>query len=82
MGGMQAWQGKTLSGYPKVKIFDKDQSLKNLLATAMDLEKGALRFFDFLRVAAGISRSAFFTLSTCFGIEVIVVFFFPILLNI
>lgn len=46
MGGMMAWQGKTLPGYPKVKIFDKDQSLKKLLATAMDLEKGAWRFYQ------------------------------------
>lgn len=49
MGGMMAWQGKTLSGYPKVKIFDKDQSLKNLLATAMDLEKGAWRFYQYAK---------------------------------
>ena len=49
MGGMQAWEGKTLSGYPKVKIFDKDQSLKKLLATAMDLEKGAWRFYQYAK---------------------------------
>ena len=47
MGGMLAWEGKTLSGYPKVKIFDKDQTLENLLATAMDLEKGAWRFYQY-----------------------------------
>ncbi len=47
MGGMQAWEGKTLSGYPKVKIFDKDQTLEKLLATAMDLEKGAWRFYQY-----------------------------------
>ena len=49
MGGMQAWEGKTLSGYPKVKIFDKDQTLEKLLATAMDLEKGAWRFYQYTR---------------------------------
>ncbi len=47
MGGMQAWEGKTLSGYPKVKIFDKDQTLEKLLVTAMDLEKGAWRFYQY-----------------------------------
>ena len=47
MGGMQAWEGKTLPGYPKVKIFDKDQTLEKLLATAMDLEKGAWRFYQY-----------------------------------
>ena len=47
MGGMQAWEGKTLSGYPKVKIFDKDQTLEKLLATAMNLEKGAWRFYQY-----------------------------------
>jgi rubrerythrin len=36
-----------LSGYPKVKIFDKDQTLEKLLVTAMDLEKGAWRFYQY-----------------------------------
>jgi rhodanese-related sulfurtransferase len=47
MGGMQAWEGKALSGYPKVRIFDKDQTLETLLATAMNLEKGAWRFYQY-----------------------------------
>jgi sulfur-carrier protein adenylyltransferase/sulfurtransferase len=47
MGGMQAWEGKTLSGYPKVKTFNIDQTLENLLATAMNLEKGAWRFYQY-----------------------------------
>ena len=47
MGGMQAWEGKTLSGYPKIKMFDKDQTLEKLLVTAMDLEKGAWRFYQY-----------------------------------
>jgi len=46
-GGMQAWEGKALAGYPKVKIFDQDQTLEKLLATAMDLEKGAWRFYQY-----------------------------------
>jgi rubrerythrin len=47
MGGIQAWEGKILSGYPKVKIFDQNLSLEKLLATAMDLEKGAWRFYQY-----------------------------------
>ena len=47
MGGMEAWEGGTLSGFPKVKIFDKDQTVENLLATAMNLEKGAWRFYQY-----------------------------------
>ena len=49
MGGMMAWEGKTLSGYPKVKIFDNDQTIEELLATAMDLEKGAWRFYQYAK---------------------------------
>jgi len=45
-GGLLAWEGKTLAGYPKVKIFDKDRTLEKLLATAMDLEKGAFAFIN------------------------------------
>ena len=47
IGGLQAWEGKTLSGFPKVKIFDKDQTLEKLLTTAMNLEKGAWRFYEY-----------------------------------
>jgi sulfur-carrier protein adenylyltransferase/sulfurtransferase len=45
MGGLRNWQGTTLTGYPKVQIFDRDQEPDRLLATAMDLEKGAWRFY-------------------------------------
>ena len=47
IGGLQGWEGKTLSGFPKVKIFDKDQTLEKLLTTAMNLEKGAWRFYEY-----------------------------------
>jgi rubrerythrin/rhodanese-related sulfurtransferase len=47
MDGLRAWEGKKLSGYPKVRIFDKDQNFEQLLSTAMDLEKGAWRFYDY-----------------------------------
>ena len=45
MGGLLAWDGTTLSGYPKVQIFDKRQDPVQQLKTAMDLEKGAWRFY-------------------------------------
>ncbi|UCD82633.1 MAG: sulfurtransferase [Desulfobacterales bacterium] len=47
MGGLLNWQGPILTGYPKVQIFDKDQDLEHLLTTAMNLEKGAWRFYRF-----------------------------------
>ena len=47
MGGLRAWEGKRLSGYPKIRIFDKDQNFEQLLSTAMDLEKGAWRYYDY-----------------------------------
>ncbi|MGD8293110.1 MAG: rhodanese-like domain-containing protein [Desulfobacterales bacterium] len=47
IGGVQAWEGKTLSGFPKVKLFDKDQTFEKLLTTAMNLEKGAWRFYEY-----------------------------------
>jgi rhodanese-related sulfurtransferase/rubrerythrin len=47
MGGLLNWKGPTLSGYPKVRIFNKEWEPDRLLAAAMDLEKGAWRFYRF-----------------------------------
>jgi rubrerythrin/rhodanese-related sulfurtransferase len=47
MGGLLNWQGTILTGYPKVRIFDKDLELEHLLTDAIDLEKGAWRFYRF-----------------------------------
>jgi rubrerythrin/rhodanese-related sulfurtransferase len=47
MGGLLAWDGTTLSGYPKIQLFEKIQEPEKLLRTAMDLEKGAWRFYQF-----------------------------------
>jgi sulfur-carrier protein adenylyltransferase/sulfurtransferase len=47
MGGLLNWKGSTLPGYPKVRIFEKNQELGRLLTAAMDLEKGAWRFYRF-----------------------------------
>jgi len=43
-GGILAWQGGMVADYPKVRHF-KNQSYSQMLQTAMDLEKGALRFY-------------------------------------
>jgi len=47
MGGILNWQGVSLTGYPKVRVFDKSQKPDRLLSAAMDLEKGAWRFYRF-----------------------------------
>jgi rhodanese-related sulfurtransferase/rubrerythrin len=44
-GGILAWEGKTLRGFPKIRVFDKHKTAEDLLFTAMDLEKGAWRFY-------------------------------------
>lgn len=51
VGGMLAWQGKTIQGYPRVKVFDKHQNLSELLLTAMNLEKGAWRYYRYMLVS-------------------------------
>jgi rubrerythrin/rhodanese-related sulfurtransferase len=47
MNGILGWNDKIQQGYPKVHIFDTNQSLEKLLETAMDLEKGAWRFYQY-----------------------------------
>jgi rhodanese-related sulfurtransferase/rubrerythrin len=46
--GILGWKEKILPGYPRVQIFEKDQNLEQLLKTAMDLEKGAWRFYQYV----------------------------------
>ena len=48
MNGILGWKDKIQPGYPKVQVFDVDQSLTKLLETAMDLEKGARRFYQYV----------------------------------
>lgn len=44
-GGIMAWDGNTLTDYPRVQVFDASRDFHSLLLTAMDLEKGAFRFY-------------------------------------
>jgi len=48
-GGIMAWEDQTVPDYPRVQVFDKSRTLPELLLVAMDLEKGALRFYDHLK---------------------------------
>ncbi len=48
MNGILGWKDKIQPGYPKVQVFGTDQSLENLLEMAMDLEKGARCFYQYL----------------------------------
>jgi rhodanese-related sulfurtransferase/rubrerythrin len=52
-GGIMAWEGKVLPDYPKVQVFDKSGSASDLLLKAMDLEKGALRFYNYVKERFG-----------------------------
>jgi rhodanese-related sulfurtransferase/rubrerythrin len=44
-GGIMAWEGNTLADFPRLEVFDTTGNLSQLLLTAMDLEKGAYRFY-------------------------------------
>jgi rubrerythrin len=44
-GGIRGWEGKTLPDYPRIQVFDKSKTFAELLFVAMDLEKGAFRFY-------------------------------------
>jgi rubrerythrin len=48
MNGILGWKEKIQTGYPKVQVFDTDQNPAKLLEAAIDLEKGAWRFYQFV----------------------------------
>jgi len=48
INGILGWKDKLLPGYPRLQVFEKDQNLEHLLKTAMDLEKGAWRFYQYV----------------------------------
>lgn len=47
-GGIMAWDGKTLSDFPRVQTFTDFESPADMLLKSMDLEKGALRFYQYV----------------------------------
>jgi rhodanese-related sulfurtransferase/rubrerythrin len=44
-GGIMNWYGQTLAEFPRVRVFDTAKGITDLLHTAMNLEKGAWRFY-------------------------------------
>jgi len=44
-GGIMAWSDMTLDGFPRVKVFDRAKTLPEFLLLAMNMEKGADRFY-------------------------------------
>ena len=48
-GGIHDWSGRTLADFPKVKVFASSGSFQELLVTAMDMERGAERFYQHAR---------------------------------
>lgn len=48
MGGIMAWDGKTLTAFPRVKVFDNVEEPADMFLKSMDLEKGALRFYSYV----------------------------------
>jgi rubrerythrin len=49
MGGLLVRDGRILSGYPKIQIFDRAREPEQLLTAAMNLEKGAWRFYQYAK---------------------------------
>jgi len=48
IGGMLGWDGQSLADFPRMAVFEEDASMPDLMLTAMDLEKAALRFYEFI----------------------------------
>jgi len=48
-GGMRSWDGAEVAGFPRLQVFDKAADLPALLVKAMNLEKGAWRFYSDLK---------------------------------
>lgn len=47
-GGMLAWDGRSIEGSPRWHLFDTVATTGERLRLAMDLEKGAQRFYEFV----------------------------------
>ncbi len=44
-GGILAWDGAVAEDLPKVRLFEASASMEQMLMTAMNLEKGAMKFY-------------------------------------
>jgi rhodanese-related sulfurtransferase/rubrerythrin len=53
MGGLDAWMGRLAYGLPKIQIIRQCGDLPRMLVAAMDLEKGAWRFYQCLERLMG-----------------------------
>ncbi len=53
VGGILAWDGQKTSDFPKIQIFQEDRPDDDPLLTAMDLEKGAYRYYQWILAANG-----------------------------
>jgi sulfur-carrier protein adenylyltransferase/sulfurtransferase len=51
VGGMLEWDGGTLPDFPKIGVFGEEAEAADLLYRAMDLEKGAWRFYHHIKDA-------------------------------
>jgi rhodanese-related sulfurtransferase/rubrerythrin len=47
-GGFSAWTGKSLEDFPRVKLFEDIKDPREILLAAMEMEKGAWRFYKAL----------------------------------
>ena len=45
VGGFLAWEGRKLSDFPRIQVFQTEGPAGDALLTAMDLEKGAWRYY-------------------------------------
>ncbi len=45
VGGVLAWDGRKLSDFPRIQVFDAKAATGDVLHTAMNLEKGAWRYY-------------------------------------
>jgi rhodanese-related sulfurtransferase/rubrerythrin len=54
-GGIMAWGGQTVKGFPKVQVFDPSGPESKLLLTAMNLEKGAWQFYRHVSAHFGLA---------------------------
>ncbi len=53
IGGILAWEGRRLSDFPRIQVFQDEEKSGDPLLTAMDLEKGAWRYYREIRDTIG-----------------------------